>query len=152
MSKERQDPQGLGLFRHKACTSTWLQFQMARYQKLLAKYNLLTWESSTPSLLKLLQSFRVNLRAHCRRTGMATTTDMQARCGELWFGGKLAGCGFYHKLNLARSIFGIKGESWNVVKDFLLNGSKSSQEDVWRCILWKIQVQPSQWFHTKASY
>lgn len=45
-------------------------------------YNLLTWESSTPFLLKLLQSFRVNLRAHCRRTSMATITDTQVDVGS----------------------------------------------------------------------
>lgn len=82
MSKERQGPQGLGLFRHTACSSTSLQFQVAGYQKLLAKYNLLTWESSTPSLLKLLWSFRVNLRVHCRRTSMATITHTQADVGS----------------------------------------------------------------------
>lgn len=82
MSKERQGLQGLGLFRHKAYSSTSLQFQVAGYQELLAKYNLLTWESSTPFLLKLLQSFRVNLRAHCRRTSMATITDTQVDVGS----------------------------------------------------------------------
>lgn len=81
MSKERQGPQGLGLFRHKACSSTSLQFQVAGYQKLLAKYNLLTWESSIPLLLKLLQSFKVNLRAHCR-TNMAIITDIQTDVGN----------------------------------------------------------------------
>lgn len=111
MSKERQVPQGLGLFRHKACTSTSLQFQVAGYQKLLAKYNLLTWENSTSLLLKLLQSFRVNLRVHCRRTSMPTITDIQADVGNSDFGGKFADYSFNHKLNLARSIFDIKGET-----------------------------------------
>lgn len=82
---------------------------MAGYQKLLAKYNLLTWESSTPFLLKLWQSFRVNLRAHWR-TNVAAITDVQADMGSS-DSGRFAGYSLYHEMNFVAASTFVKGET-----------------------------------------